>query len=243
MPTRKRRIVFAGSAADPPHIGHRQFIEALLTHDDDDDMPFFDLVLWYPSGSRPDKDIATPADHRVAMTQIAFGDPLEYPMSGKRLRIRYADAYGTSTPTVHLLKQLEGEFPDAEIWFATGSDALQPQERYDGMCEIEAVWFQGRKLLEAARIAVIIRKEYVDWQDSRTRPNYHDIVGSYVDPLPNIASSAIRQAIADGATLHDMAAVLHPRVLGYIALHRLYRCAWTHRDWIRWNWESARKAM
>ena len=46
---KKKRVGAFGSAVNPPTLAHRAIAE-VLTHSD-----YFDLVLFVPSGSRPDK--------------------------------------------------------------------------------------------------------------------------------------------------------------------------------------------
>ena len=43
-----KRIAIGGSAANPPHTGHLALIEALIHSN------LFDVVIWIPSGNRPD---------------------------------------------------------------------------------------------------------------------------------------------------------------------------------------------
>ncbi len=57
-----------GGAFDPPHLGHVALVESAL------DRFGFGHLLVVPAGRPPHKSVATPAEARVRLAELAFGD-------------------------------------------------------------------------------------------------------------------------------------------------------------------------
>ena len=134
------RIAIGGSAANPPHNGHILLISKLL------ECRLFTKVIWVISGNREDKKYSVSPDDRVAMTELTVG-PLRMQYNTE-LIIRYNDVYYENTSTYDCIRNLEKEFPDAEITWYTGSDSVIL--KYGDKCEIEAKWYNGEHLMRWA---------------------------------------------------------------------------------------------
>lgn len=212
----KKRIAVVGSAANPPTLAHREFAEVLANSG------LFDLVLWVPSGARPDKPDLISSEHRVRMTELAFDEewrakqPTEF-------RIDLREAHQQTIPTIHLLRETQKEYPDAEIIFATGVDVLTPRNEYGGLSDVSRFWVEGKKLLHKWTFAVLPREGYPDpalLQQEGKIPAHFLILPRLESSFAGISSTEVRRRIAEGEPFE---AFVHPKVVEYIRTHGLYR--------------------
>lgn len=209
MPQKKLRIAAGGSAANPPTVGHKALVHNLLVSD------LFDLVIWIPSGVRPDKAGFVAPHHRVAMTHLLFPSRF-FTSPDTRFQVRYDDIHGENTPTHSWIEKLRLEYPGAEIVWYTGVDSIVPQERFDGKSEIESAWYKGEELWARQSFVVIPRKGYTHPRELDLPKNF-----SILDiELPDTASSEIRRRIEYMEPIGDLTT---PEVCAYILLNHLYR--------------------
>ena len=211
-----KRIAIGGSAANPPHTGHLALIEALIHSN------LFDVVIWIPSGNRPDKEMEIEPDHRVAMTELTFPSILRV-RSGTTLVIKYDDVYKSNTPTINRLEALQSEYPDSEITWYTGADSVIPQKKYGGKCEIEVKWIRGEELFQNWNFLILPRSGY---RQPNNLPANFKIFGV---KLPNVASSHIRQLIASGQPFEHLVTA---EVAEYIKRFGLYQGGGKHDHWL-----------
>lgn len=211
---KKKRLVVAGSAANPVSRAHRDFAE-LLTHSG-----HFDRVLWVPSGVRHDKPHLIDSTHRVRMTELAFDDAwkAEQPT---QFAIDLREAFQKSIPTIYLLEELQGEYPDHDIVFATGVDVLEPREHLGGKCEVHT-WEEGERLMKDWTFAVLPRDGYADpaaLQQEGKLPEHFIVLPPPPNATSAISSTEIRKRAAEGLPIEDL---VHPKVADYIREHKLY---------------------
>jgi nicotinate-nucleotide adenylyltransferase len=212
----KKKIVVFGSAVNPVTRAHRALAE-VLTHAGE-----FDLVLFLPSGLRPDKPHLIDPMHRVRMAELAFHDdwraaqPTEF-------RIDLREAFRPSIPTAYLLRELHAEHPDADIIFATGVDVLTPKEEYGGKCDVLHYWEEGESMLRERTFAVIPRDGYPDPHTLKEQghiPPHFIILPSMPLSAGGISSTEIRRRILDGLSVDDL---VDEKVAQYIHENGLYR--------------------
>lgn len=205
----------SGSAANPVTRAHREFAETLTQSG------MFDLVLWLPSGLRPDKPHLIESAHRVRMTELVFSEAwrAEQPTE---FCIDLRDATRANTPTIYLLEDLKKTYLDAEIIFATGVDVLTPKKELDGKCEVH-LWDEGERLLSQWTFAVAPRAGYPDphtlKQDGHL-PAHFMILDRPHSPIGNASSTEIRNRIKQGLSYSDL---VIPEVGAYIEAHKLYQ--------------------
>ena len=212
---RKKRIVVAGSAANPVTKGHRVFAEA-LTHS-----RLFDRVIWLPSGKRNDKPHLIAPEHRVRMTELAF-DEEWCKLQPTEFVVDLREVYGNAAFTIDLLRELKKEYPDAEVVFATGVDVLAPREEYGGSSDVLRYWKEGETLLKEWTFAVFPREGYPHPRalgESGKLPQHFFIVDPYPSPFSGISSTEIRRRIAEGESFEDF---VEPTVAEYIKKEGLY---------------------
>ncbi len=211
----KKYIAVAGSAANPVTRAHRDLGE-LLTHSG-----HFDRVLWLPSGLRPDKPNLIDSAHRVRMTELVFDDEWKTKQPTP-FQIDLREAFRNSIPTIYLLEELQKEYPDHELVFATGVDVLVPRGHLGGKPEVYT-WDEGERLMRDWTFAVLPRDGYADpalLQREGKIPSHFIIL----DPTPKatsaISSTEIRKRIDEGLSIDHL---VHPPVAKYIREHNLYR--------------------
>ena len=231
------RIGVFGGAFDPPHLAHlalaRLAVEQLQ----------LDELLVFPTGqawhkSRP----LSAADHRLAMTRLAFADVPKAHVDDRELR-REGPTY-----TIDTLEALQVQAPNCALFLVIGSDQAEALSR----------WHRWTAILKIATICVAVRAQQESAtsrfglktlsagtvQDARgpdplpaSLPDgLSDSLAALPDSLaslrsalgrfewlrlPPMAMSAtgIRQRVAAGEAIDDL--VTEP-VARYIALHHLY---------------------
>ncbi|MDR2703729.1 MAG: nicotinate-nucleotide adenylyltransferase [Cellulomonadaceae bacterium] len=113
-PKRRARIGIMGGTFDPIHNGH------LVAASEVAWALNLDEVIFVPTGNpnfKQDKHV-TPAEHRYLMTVIATSSNPKFSVS--RVDI---DRPGV-TYTVDTLKDLKAQYPDADLYFISGADAI-----------------------------------------------------------------------------------------------------------------------
>lgn len=200
-----RRIAIGGSAANPPHLGHRKLIDGLLKSG------AFDTVIWIPSGDRDDKEYHVSQDDRVAMTQLTF--PSIWLIGKPQFRTRFNDVYNANTPTIEVIEEFERKFPEDQIVWFTGADSVFPREDLDGKCDLET-WDRGEELMQK-RFCIIPRPGYPDPR-LLCLPNQFEVVD--VEQL-GINSSDVRSLIRKGLAFEGLVTY---EVAEYIKQNKLY---------------------
>ena len=131
-----RRVVVLGGTFDPVHLGHLAAAEQAR------DLLGADEAWLVPSGRPPHRAPAlASAGDRLAMLRVAVAGRERLRVLDTELR-RPGPSY-----TVDTLDELEAEHPDAELWFALGTDAAR---------EI-ATWHRREELLRRARFLLLNR--------------------------------------------------------------------------------------
>lgn len=190
------RIGIMGGTFDPIHHGH------LVAASEVQDGFGLDQVVFVPAGHQPFKvgRKVAPAEHRYLMTVVATASNPRFLVS--RVDI---DRPGV-TFTIDTLRDVRAEYPDAELFFITGADALN--QILD--------WREPERLFELAHFIGV------------TRPG-HDIsldglpgdgVSLLEVPAMAISSTDCRERVAAGQPVWYL---VPDGVVQYISKHGLYR--------------------
>ncbi|HEX9989778.1 MAG TPA: nicotinate-nucleotide adenylyltransferase [Chloroflexia bacterium] len=199
-----RRIGIMGGSFDPIHIAHLIMAESVR------ESLSLDLVLFVPTGSQPLKSgqYVTPAEHRVAMVELAIAGNPHFVLSSVDV-VRPGHSY--TVDTVAALRQ-EWSGPGVEMWFIVGADSLSTFP----------MWRDPSGILAHVRLAVVRRpgvqpdmpslivalpqlEKRLDWVDA---------------PLIDISGTDIRRRVAaDLSTRYR----LPDAVRDYIEANRLYK--------------------
>jgi len=191
-------VAVFGGAFDPPHIGHVALVRAALEHFR------FERVLVVPAGDPPHKAVATPADIRARLAELAFAGIPELEISSLELEPdgpRY---------TVDTLQRLRESYSDLTLLI--GADQLKGFLR----------WREPDRVLKLATLAVANRPSY-DGDNLRSvlaaldRP---ERVSFFSIPPQSVSSREIRARVRDGLPIDDL---VPPSVAAEIDRLGLYR--------------------
>ncbi|MEN9904503.1 MAG: nicotinate (nicotinamide) nucleotide adenylyltransferase [Pseudomonadota bacterium] len=200
-----------GGAFDPPHRAHRALAEAALAQ------LGLDLLLILPTGQAWHKSRSlTPAEHRVAMCELAFAGLPKVRIDPREIR-REGPTYSADT-----LAELAAEFPGARLFLLMGADQLLAFR----------TWKRWQEVLQCATLAVAGRS--IETSSSQCKPAEwlaQDIGGIDIPhillelpPQPHSATS-VRARVAGSGPQADLDALVSEGVARYISEHHLYRHA------------------
>jgi len=192
--TRRPRIGIMGGTFDPIHHGHLVAASEVQVRLD------LDEVIFVPTGAPAEKPEVSPAEHRYLMTVIATASNPVFRVS--RVDI---DRPGT-TYTVDTLDDIRAEFPDAELFFITGADALAAF----------LSWKDAESLTSRAHFVGVSRPGH----ELSVAGLPSDGVTVMEVPALAISSTDCRARVHNG---HSVWYLVPDGVVQYIAKHRLYR--------------------
>jgi nicotinate-nucleotide adenylyltransferase len=193
-----------GGSFDPIHLAH------LIVADSARETLALDQVLFIPVAQQPLKPgrSATPAEHRVAMVELAIqGNPY---FSLSRIEVdRPGPSY--TVDTLELLRE-QWTSSDLELWFIIGSDALRTF----------SAWRKPERILSLAKLAVVRRPGVnVDYSALQAQlPSLTDKIDWVDAPLIDISATRLRERVSQGKSIRYR--VPEP-VREYIEANRLYR--------------------
>ena len=191
---RRPRIGIMGGTFDPIHHGH------LVAASEAQVALALDEVIFVPTGQPGDKTNVTSAEHRYLMTVIATA-------SNPRFRVSRVDIDRPGiTYTVDTLDDMRQDFPDADLFFITGADAIAAF----------LSWKESDSLTSKAHFVGV------------SRPGHELSVAELPEegvtvlevPALAISSTDCRNRVRAG---HSVWYLVPDGVVQYIAKHRLYR--------------------
>lgn len=197
-----RRIGIFGGAFDPPHAAHLALVNAALA-----DLQLDELRV-IPTGNAWHKARPlSPAQHRLAMAQLAFGS-VPRVLVDERETHRAGPSY-----TIDTLRELKEQWPDSELFVFLGEDQARALP----------TWRDWQQILQLAIIYVADRG---DWNRNKPRfvaPKVYETRFKHLKmPHMPVSATEIRTRIA----MHQSLGHLVPEsVARYIATHHLYQTA------------------
>lgn len=208
------KIAFAGSATNPSTLGHFKVLRLILKSG-------FDLVIWYPSGFSTKPGLDQTIDiHRQQLALLAFPQSwIHRPRSGwAKLMLNLDATMKDDVPTATRFAQIRDKYPQAEVSFITGSDAVTPDAT--GIFPLQN-WFQYQEVLSQERILIVPRAGFARPGEIELPQGIQWLTHKV---LPDIQSSTIRRLIATGDDRLWLKMV-NAKVADYINLYQLYRQA------------------
>ncbi|GAB4460498.1 MAG: nicotinate-nucleotide adenylyltransferase [Armatimonadaceae bacterium] len=192
--------IFGGSF-DPVHFGHLRLAEEAREQAE------LDKVLFVPTQVSPFKvgRTQTPAAIRLQMLEIAVSDNPAFAISDTEVR-RPGPSY-----TVDTLRELSNTFPDAELYFITGTDAVRDLPK----------WHQPEEVLRLARFLVSVRPGVDKGEVLAALPDLWEERIRFIEMTElDISSTYLRERLRQGGS----ARYLLPRnVIDFIESQGLYR--------------------
>lgn len=190
----KRRIGVMGGTFDPIHHGHLVAASEVAAE--------FNLeeVVFVPTGDPWQKKQVTESEHRYLMAVVATA-------SNPRFKVSRVDIdRGGPTYTIDTLRDMAELYPDAELFFITGADAVaqiltwRDVEQIWGLAQFVAVTRPGHKL---------------------TLPDHPaGAIETLEIPALAISSTDIRSRVHEGKPVWYL---VPDGVVQHIAKHKLYR--------------------
>lgn len=187
-----------GGAFDPPHLGHLALVRSAL------EQLGLERLLVVPAGDPPHKRVATPAEIRARLAELAFAgipgveiSPLELEPDGPRY-------------TVDTLRRLRNSYGDLTL--------LVGADQFAGFL----AWREPHAILELARLAVANRPGYGgnELQPVLAVLAQLERVSFFPIPAQPVSSQEIRARVCDGLPIEQL---VPSAVAGEIARLGLYR--------------------
>lgn len=192
------RIGVMGGTFDPIHHGH------LVAASEVADRFDLDTVIFVPTGQPWQKAAkkVSPAEDRYLMTVIATA-------SNPRFRVSRVDIdRGGDTYTIDTLADLRAQYPDAELFFITGADALASI----------VTWRDWDRMFDLAQFVGVTRPGYA--LTEAMLPEVHQERVHLIDvPAMAISSTDCRERSAAGRPVWYL---VPDGVVQYIAKNDLY---------------------
>nr|WP_260073770.1 nicotinate-nucleotide adenylyltransferase [Nesterenkonia massiliensis] len=191
---RRRRLGIMGGTFDPIHHGHLVAASEVAAEFN------LDEVIFVPTGQpwqKADRDVS-PAEHRYLLTVIATA-------SNPRFSVSRVDIdRGGPTYTIDTLRDFRTMFPDDELFFITGADA---------MAQIMS-WKNVDELWKLAHFVSVTRPGYVSEDFGRTEE-----ISLMEIPAMAISSTDLRDRAKAGKPVWYL---VPDGVVQYINKHGLY---------------------
>ncbi len=182
-----------GGTFDPIHNGHLVAASEVASAFN------LDEVIFVPTGSPYLKQNVTSAEHRYLMTVIATASNPSFKVS------RIDIDRGGDTYTVDTLTEMKAEYPDADLVFISGADAISQ------ILE----WKDAEKLWSLAHFVAVSRPGH-----KLTIPKAPaEAISSLEIPALAISSTDVRRRVDSGFPVWYL---VPDGVVQYIAKHELY---------------------
>ncbi|MCX4097474.1 nicotinate-nucleotide adenylyltransferase [Nocardia sp. alder85J] len=200
--TGRRKLGVMGGTFDPIHHGHLVAASEVANRFD------LDEVIFVPTGQPWQKTAkqVSAAEDRYLMTVIATA-------SNPRFSVSRVDIdRGTLTYTVDTLRDLQRQYPDADLYFITGADALANI----------LTWQDWAELFELAKFVGVSRPGYelnIDQLEQHLRDSPPDALTVIEIPALAISSSECRRRAAEGRPVWYL---VPDGVVQYISKRHLY---------------------
>lgn len=204
LENRSERIGVFGGSFDPVHMGH------LTIAQDAVEQLELDRLIFVPAAIPPHKQGKTLADgqQRFEMLQLATESNLSFEVSNMELQ------RGGVSYTFDTMRQIQLEYPGAELFFIVGLDSLtilHSWRNIDQLLEMCTIVPFARGGEDPAKIAEQIQLSK-DWKTKLLERmiRIHEV---------EISASEIRMRLAEGLSIRYL---VPPEVEMYIAEHGLY---------------------
>jgi nicotinate-nucleotide adenylyltransferase len=192
----KLRLGVMGGTFDPIHHGHLVAASEVAAAFN------LDEVLFVPTGEPWQKKQVTPSEHRYLMSVVATA-------SNPRFKVSRVDIdRGGATYTIDTLRDVRKMYPDAEIFFITGADAIAQILTWR---DVDQIW-------DLAKFVAVSRPGH-----KLTLPTHPEgAIDTLEIPALAISSTDIRARAKAGKPVWYL---VPDGVVQHIAKHKLYQAS------------------
>jgi nicotinate-nucleotide adenylyltransferase len=192
------RLGMFGGAFDPPHRAHVALAQAAVEQLGLDELRVFPTgQAWHRAND------LTPAEHRLAMTRIAFGELPRTAIDDREL-LRPGPTY-----TIDTLRELRAEHPGAQLFLVMGEDQAAAFSR----------WREWQEILRMAALCVAARPTFHVDGKPHVLPAGADLRLLRLPAMPESATEVRERAAAREGIDH----LVPPGVASYIDRNHLYQ--------------------
>ena len=200
----KMKIAIMGGTFDPIHYGHLATAEAVR-------IKFtMDKIMFVPCGNPPHKEdrLIIDKSFRCDMVNLAVMSNNYFEVSTSEI-----DREGRSY-TIDTLRELTQQFPNSQLYFITGADAL---------CDIDS-WKNAKEVFSLATFIAATRPgvklSSFDTKISELKTKYNANILNVHVPSLDISSTNLRQRLKNNESIKYL---LPEKVEKYIYKNDLYR--------------------
>lgn len=185
-----------GGTFNPPHIAHSIVADSVRQQ------LKLDKIIFIPSGNPPLKESIS-AKHRLAMSELAFGNDRNFEIS--KIEIQNNNEKSYTVNTLEILNEMNKK-EEVMFYLILGADKLIELPK----------WKDPQRIIELCNVIVINRPDY-SVKDSKTE--FSDKVKFVTVPFLEISSSMIREFISKGKSVKYLVC---KEVEDYIYKNNLY---------------------
>lgn len=194
-----RRIGVYGGAFDPPHLAHFELARSAI------EQYALDSLIIVPTGQAWHKKRSlSPASDRSAMARLAFADLPQAKVDERETRRPGA------TYTIDTLREMQGEYPQAQLYLLMGQDQW----------EFFPSWHRYEEILQIAIVLVASRADSVPAGGQKGLENQGKMPYQAIRMSESpISATRIRALCQQHEAVGHL---VNPAVARYIDDHRLY---------------------
>lgn len=198
------RIGIYGGTFDPPHAGHKKYVDELK------ERLSLDKLIVIPTATPPHKTKSSfsSSEERLEMLKILFGSDADVEVSDMEI-LRGGKSYTWETVTL-----LRENYPEDELIFLLGSDMLFTFHQ----------WLNPDVILSKVKICAVTRsgefgeEKLRDYIEEKFPEKKERFITCAFEPI-ELSSTEVRNAICEGKCVDGL---VDARVLKYIKEKELY---------------------
>lgn len=173
---KKVKLGIMGGTFNPIHNAHIAICEYIIKNLN------LDKIVFIPTGDPPHKKDILYKYHRYNMVLLSIYEKQDFIVSDYEILQDNKKTY-----TIDTLKHIKSSYPEAELYFITGSDSINSIES----------WKDFREIFKYSRIVVALRPGISELLTLENIERYKEVYGARIDvcyvPQMDISSTEIRK--------------------------------------------------
>lgn len=189
------KIGIFGGCFNPPHKMHEKIAEELIKN------KYVDKVIFVPTGDSYEKAGLVKFEHRLKMLELMT-------QTEKNIDVSSVSKVDDYQYTYQVLDYFKKQYPEAEIYFACGTDNLSYFDEWD----------EYEYILNNYKLLIIDRKDGLEEMLKKYKRYENSIIITDIK-TETLSSTMIRDKIKKG---QDVSKYIDKNVMNYIIKERLY---------------------